>query len=137
MDKSLGLVRRTFSIIETNQNCTFFSAVKESSKSQKMSFENKRHCFSCKLDSEQLMKKNKKLKTCSFCKIAQYCGVECQRRDWCDNHKVLCIEGFKDQHDLGEKAKKILIEKGHDVDRSSLQVCIVLYTSESLITSVS
>jgi hypothetical protein len=67
------------------------------------------------------MKKNKKLKTCSFCKIAQYCGVECQRRDWCDNHKVLCIEAFKDQHDLGEKAKKILSEKGHDVDRSSLQ----------------
>ena len=91
-----------------------------------MSFENKRHCFSCKLDSEQLMTKNKRLKTCSFCKIAQYCGVECQRRDWCDNHKVLCIEAFKDQHDLGEKAKKILSEKGHDVDRSSLQVHIFL-----------
>jgi len=88
-----------------------------------MSFVNKRFCFSCKLDVEQLklMKKNKKLKTCSFCKIAQYCGKECQRRDFADNHKYLCIQAFKHQHDLGEKAKKILKEKGHDVDKSSLQ----------------
>ena len=88
-----------------------------------MSFENKRFCFGCKLDVEQLklMKKNKKLKTCSFCKIAQYCGKECQRRDFADNHKLLCIQAFKHQHDLGEKAKKILQEKGHDVDRRSLQ----------------
>ena len=87
-----------------------------------MSFENKRFCFTCKLDAEQLMKKNKKLKTCSFCKIAQYCGQECQRRDFKDNHKRICIGGFKHMRDLGIKAKKILEEKGHDLDRSSLQV---------------
>ena len=91
-----------------------------------MSFEDKRFCFSCKLDVEQLMKKNKKLKKCSFCKIAEYCGKDCQRRDFAANHKRLCIQGFKHNHDLGEKAKKILNEKGHDVDRSSLQVHIFL-----------
>ena len=87
-----------------------------------MSLEEKRFCFSCKLDVEQLMKKNKKLKSCSFCKIAQYCGQECQRRDFKDNHKRICIDGFKHMRDLGEKAKNILEEKGHNLDRSSLQV---------------
>ena len=87
-----------------------------------MSFEDKRFCFSCKLDTEQLMKKNKKLKTCSFCKIAEYCGKDCQRQDFSDNHKRLCIQGYKHHHDLGEKAKNVLSENGHDVDRSSLQV---------------
>jgi hypothetical protein len=86
-----------------------------------MSFVEKRFCFTCKLDTEQLKKKNKKLKTCSFCQIAQYCGQECQRLDFKGTHKLFCIQGFKHHHDLGEKAKKILTEKGHDVDRSSLQ----------------
>ena len=65
---------------------------------------------------------NKTLKTCPLCKIAQYCGQECQRWDFKDKHKFHCIQYFKPQKDLGEKAKKILNEKGHDVDRSSLQV---------------
>ena len=64
----------------------------------------------------------KTLKTCPLCKVAQYCGQECQRWDFKDKHKLLCVEYFKPQKDLGEKAKKILNEKGHDVDRSSLQV---------------
>ena len=88
-----------------------------------MSYENKRFCFSCKLDAEQLMKKNKELKTCTICKIAQYCGQECQRRDFKNNnHKRICIDGFKHMRDKGEKAKDILEEKGHNLDRSSLQV---------------
>jgi hypothetical protein len=29
-------------------------------------------------------------KTCQGCKIAKYCGKECQRRDWCSGHKLLC-----------------------------------------------
>ena len=87
-----------------------------------MSFVEKRFCFSCKLDVEQLKKKKKTLKTCPLCKVAQYCGQECQRWDFKDKHKLLCVEYFKPQKDLGEKAKKILNEKGHDVDRSSLQV---------------
>ena len=86
-----------------------------------MSYDKKRFCFYCKLDTDQLEKLNKSLKTCGICKIAQYCGKECQRRDFADNHKYLCIQGFKHQHDLAEKAKKILNEKGHDVDKSSLQ----------------
>ena len=95
---------------------------------RKMSFEEKRFCFRCKLDAEQLMKKNKRLKTCSFCKIAQYCGQECQRQDFKDNHERICIEGFKHMRDLGEKAKNILEEKGHNLDRSSLQVHIFLHS---------
>ena len=91
-----------------------------------MSFVDKRFCFSCKFDVEQLMKKKKKLKKCSFCKIAEYCGKDCQRQDFAANHKRLCIQGFKHHHDLGEKAKKVLYEEGHDVDRSSLQVHIFL-----------
>ena len=92
-----------------------------------MSFEEKRFCFSCKLDAEQLMKKNKELKTCTFCKIAQYCGKECQRQDFKDNHKKICIDGFKPLRDAGEKAKNILEEKGHNLDRSSLKVNIFLH----------
>ena len=57
-----------------------------------MSFVEKRFCFTCKLDTEQLKKKNKKLKTCSFCQIAQYCGQECQRLDFKLTHKLLCIK---------------------------------------------
>ena len=64
----------------------------------------------------------KTLKTCPLCKVAQYCGQECQRWDFKDKHKFMCVQYFKPQKDLGEKAKKILHEKGHDVDRSSLQV---------------
>ena len=57
-----------------------------------MSFVEKRFCFTCKLDTEQLKKKNKKLKTCSFCQIAQYCGQECQLMDFKLTHKLLCIK---------------------------------------------
>ena len=64
----------------------------------------------------------KTLKTCPLCKVAQYWGQVCQRWDFKDKHKLLCVQYFKPQKDLGEKAKKILHEKGHDVDRSSLQV---------------
>ena len=46
-----------------------------------------------------------------MCKVAQYCGQECQRWDFKDKHKFLCIQYFKPQKDLGEKAKKILNEK--------------------------
>ena len=47
-----------------------------------MSYDKKRFCFYCKLDSDQLEKLNKSLKTCGICKIAQYCGKECQKLDF-------------------------------------------------------
>ena len=47
-----------------------------------MSFEKKRFCFYCKLDSDRLERLNKSLKTCGICKIAQYCGQECQKLDF-------------------------------------------------------
>ena len=47
-----------------------------------MSFEKKRFCFYCKLDSDRLERLNKSLKTCGICKIAQYCGKKCQNLDF-------------------------------------------------------
>ena len=44
-----------------------------------MSYEKKRFCFYCKLDTDRLEKLNKSLKKCGSCKLAEYCGKECQR----------------------------------------------------------
>ena len=90
---------------------------------EKMSFVEKRFCFSCKLDAEQLKKKNKELQTCSYCKIAQYCGKQCQRRDLKDSHKNLCVRGFKKYDDLTKQAKDILKDQGHDLDTLCLKKC--------------
>ena len=86
----------------------------------KFDYEDKRYCFNCKVDAEQLLNQKKKLKTCSVCQIAQYCGIECQRKEYA-SHKEWCILIVKRQRKLREKAKKILEEKGHDVNRSVLQ----------------
>ena len=101
-----------------------------------MSFEEKRFCFSCKLDAEQLKKKNKGLQTCSYCKIAQYCGKQCQRRDLKDSHKNLCVRGFKKYDDLTKQAKDILKDQGHDLDRICLKKCSSLQ-AHGLFTPVS
>ena len=81
----------------------------------KFGYEDKRFCFNCKLDTEQLMNQKKKLKTCSVCQIAQYCGIECQRKEYA-SHKQWCILFVKRQQGLRDKAKKILEDKGHDVN---------------------
>ena len=47
-----------------------------------MSYEKKRFCFYCKLDTDRLEKLNKSLKKCGICKLAEYCGKECQRLDF-------------------------------------------------------
>ena len=47
-----------------------------------MSYEKKRFCFYCKLDADRLEKLNKSLKKCGVCKLAEYCGKECQRLDF-------------------------------------------------------
>ena len=38
----------------------------------KFGYEDKRFCFNCKLDAEQLLNQKKTLKTCTNCQIAQY-----------------------------------------------------------------
>ena len=86
----------------------------------KFGFEDKRFCFNCKLDAEQLLNQKKKLKTCTVCHIAQYCGIECQQKEYA-SHKQWCILFVKRQRKVRDKAKKILEEKGHDVNRSALQ----------------
>ena len=47
-----------------------------------MSYDKKRFCFYCKLDADRLEKLNKSLKKCGVCKLAEYCGKECQRLDF-------------------------------------------------------
>ena len=86
----------------------------------KFGYEDKRFCFNCKLDAEQLLNQKKTLKTCTNCQIAQYCGIECQRKEY-PSHKQWCILFVKRQRKVMDKAKKILEEKGHDVNRSALQ----------------
>ena len=111
-----------------------------------MSYVDKKFCFNCKLDIEQLRNKEenrpkkcsdctfcincnkeqlpKKEKSllfnCSVCKIAQYCGTDCQRKHFKD-HKFLCQEIYKRNRDLAAKAKKYLKENGHDVNMSVLK----------------
>jgi len=86
-----------------------------------MSFDDKNFCFNCKLDAESLEKKKKILTTCSVCKIAQYCGQDCQRQDYLKGHKMLCVVVYKRSRDLAAKAKKILDDNGHDVTMKSLK----------------
>ena len=43
-------------------------------------------CASCRKPSTA----GEKLKTCSACKVAQYCSVDCQRKDFKESHKKHC-----------------------------------------------
>ena len=56
-----------------------------------MSYDKMRFCFYCKLDSDRLEKLNKSLKTCGICKIAQYCGKECQKLDFLPGMKQFLV----------------------------------------------
>lgn len=45
-------------------------------------------CFNCTRTASAV---GEKFKTCSLCKTARYCSVDCQRRDWNSyDHKVMC-----------------------------------------------
>ena len=48
-------------------------------------------CFSCKLDSKDLIKEKKTLKACGRCKIALYCSSSCQNAHY-SGHKITCLE---------------------------------------------
>merc|ERR1712179_310282 len=87
---------------------------KQKSRKTKMSYVDKKFCFNCKLDADQLVKQKQKLSTCSGCNIAQYCGRACQRIHYL-YHKMICVDVYKRQKDLAAKAKKILEDNGHDV----------------------
>ena len=99
----------------------------------KFDYEDKRFCFNCKLDAEQLMKQKKKLKTCSVCQIAQYCSMECQRKEYA-SHKQWCILVVKRQRKLRDKSKKILEEKGYDVNRSVLERGVIIDLGQVFLT---
>ena len=59
-----------------------------------MSYEKKRFCFYCKLDTDRLEKLNKSLKKCGSCKLAEYCGKECQRLDFHEGMKFSFVLSF-------------------------------------------
>ena len=48
----------------------------------------RRHCSFCKLTEGQL---KKTFKCCSRCRGVYYCGEECQKKDWKNDHKRLCV----------------------------------------------
>jgi len=90
-----------------------------------MSYDKKRFCFYCKLDSDRLEKLNKSLKTCGICKIAQYCGKECQKLDFLPGngsagHKSICTTSIKKNLDLAVATEKAMKAKGviFDVTRT-------------------
>ena len=47
-----------------------------------------RHCSFCKMTESQL---KKTFKRCSRCRGVYYCGEECQKKDWKNDHKRLCV----------------------------------------------
>ena len=51
-------------------------------------------CWSCHLESDSEV-----LKSCTECKIAKYCGKDCQRNDW-KIHKLLHKELERTRHVL-------------------------------------
>ena len=61
------------------------------------------------------------MKTCSYCKIAQYCDTQCQKEDFRNLHKRLCAKNYKRFSDLAPKLESALKARGHDVNRNSLE----------------
>jgi len=91
-----------------------------------MSFEKKRFCFYCKLDSDRLERLDKSLKTCGICKIAQYCGQECQKLDFLPGngsagHKSICTIFYKKNVDLAVETEKAMKAKGVNLDVTRTQ----------------
>jgi len=81
-----------------------------------MSYEAIRFCSYCNLKSEELEKLDppKVLKTCTICKIVQYCDRKCQRQDYVARHKRLCVDLFKPTKDRAADAYAMLRAKGFD-----------------------
>ena len=81
-----------------------------------MSYEAIRFCSYCNLKSEELEKLDppKVLKTCTICKIVQYCDQKCQRQDYVARHKRLCVDLFKPTKDRAADAYAMLKAKGFD-----------------------
>ena len=88
----------------------------------KMSFVPKRFCFCCRKASEELEAENKTLKFCKDCQVAQYCDKECQRIDFLNCHKHVCVKMIKStkvKHAEVELGFKV---KGFDVNESKLNL---------------
>ena len=87
-----------------------------------MSFQPKKLCFCCKKSSEELEASKKSLKSCDACKVAQYCGRECQILDYKHGtHKMLCnmYKQTKPKEDTAELGLRL---KGFDVNDRELDV---------------
>jgi len=79
-------------------------------------------CFECRKDTDQLKELNKNfqsLRKCGNCKLAEYCGEECQRIHFKKVHRAICISYYGTQRDIGIKCDKILKGKGIDVHKST------------------
>ena len=43
------------------------------------------YCWKCQKEETQL-------KTCARCKVSKYCSKQCQKSDWKEIHKIVCLE---------------------------------------------
>jgi len=87
-----------------------------------MSFVPKKFCFCCRKASEELEAENKTLKFCKDCQVAQYCDKECQRLDFLDCHKHVCVKMIKSTKAKHAEVKLGFNVKGFDANESKLNL---------------
>lgn len=71
-------------------------------------------CWSCKKSSSELTTEtDKKIQSCSACKVATYCSRDCQKKDW-SQHKPNCTKLKNEAESLKEKQKQNA-QEGDDI----------------------
>jgi len=48
---------------------------------------------------------NQEQKKCSKCKAREYCGLDCQKKDW-ETHKLTCVKSESKTEEINEKKRK-------------------------------
>ena len=56
---------------------------------ERLENQGKKSCANCKRDAQCF---SRKMKRCTRCKAAWYCGRECQLKHWKDGHKIDCVK---------------------------------------------